>query len=185
MEVGGKKDISGIPSYGTIAIGQADRRTRSHRQAGRRRGRDSQLSARAGRMAHKGTRFFSKVPRALPWNAYHSLSSAAKKSRFPLGSLLVVAGNEEERERERERTQTKREMGGWMDGLAVLSIRAPKESTRQTFFASTLPVIAPKATNAMPMLWAGLEAIVGRDADERDMHLDHDRRLLWGEQERE
>ena len=135
VEVGGKKDISGIPSYGTIAIGQGDRRTRSLRQAGRRRGRDSQLSARAGSMAHKGTRFFSKVPRALPWNAYHSLSSAAKKSRFPLGSLLVVAGNEEER----ERTQTKREMGGWMDGLAVLSIRAPKESTRQTFFASTLP----------------------------------------------
>ena len=132
-----------FPAFLRMGRSRSGRRTDGHavtdRQADDEGGRDSQLSARAGRMAHKGTRFFSKVPRALPWNAYHSLSSAAKKSRFPLGSLLVVAGNEEERERERERTQTKREMGGWMDGLAVLSIRAPKESTRQTFFASTLP----------------------------------------------
>ena len=72
---------------------------------------------------------------------------------------------------------------GWMDWQCYQSERRRNLLVKP--FLRLPYLIAPKATNAMPMLWAGLEAIVGRDADKRDMHLDHDRRLLWGEQERE
>ena len=142
VEVGGKKDISGIPSYGTIAIGQADRPTDTQSQTGRQTTREGQSTKCTGRQdGTQGDTFLFKGPaRALSPGMRTTHSHPLPKNLVSLwGSLLVVPGNEEERERERERTQTKREMGGWMDGLAVLSIRAPKESTRQTFFASTLP----------------------------------------------
>ena len=127
---------------------RAGGQTDTQSQTGRQTTREGQSTKCTGRMAHKGTRFFSKVPRALPWNAYHSLSSAAKKSRFPLGSLPGTR----KRETEGEGEDTNETGDGRMDGW-IGSVMNP---SAEGIYSSNLPLrlpylIAPKATNAMPI----------------------------------
>ena len=106
MKVRGKKDISGIPWFGRI--GQVDRRTRVRRLT-----RDSRLSALAG--WHTRGHISFQRSRSSPWNANHSLSSTAKKSRFPLGSLSGTRKREMDREGESREGAHKRN-GRWADG---------------------------------------------------------------------
>ena len=116
VEVGGKKDISGIPSYGTIAIGQADRPTDTQSQTGRQTTREGQSTKCTGRQdGTQGDTFLFKGPARSPLECVPLTLIRCQKISFPFG---VVAGRcrERGREGEGEGEDTNETGDGRMDG---------------------------------------------------------------------
>ena len=117
VEVGGKKDISGIPSYGTIAIGQADRPTDTQSQTGRQTTREGQSTKCTGRQdGTQGDTFLFKRPARSPLECVPLTLIRCQKISFPFG---VVAGRCRERGREGEDTNETGDgrMDGWIGSV--------------------------------------------------------------------